>query len=173
MTRPFIPRSTGVATARTHDGRQLTFHCDPAAHCVRIVDARGRACGVLGRPGAGALDTPLDVTVVRPPMAGPRVPMVLPGLPDAEWVAVADYGHRCIQVFDLDGTHIAAIDLSDEPGLGAPCGVSWHAPMLEVEGLDGCCVEISLGARLLASQETPATVTRAIRATWPAREAVN
>lgn len=170
MTRPFFPRSMGVATARTHDGRQLTFHCDPVAHCVRIVDARGRTCGVLGRPGAGALHTPLDVTVVRPPLAGPRLPMLLP---DTEWIAVADYGHRCIQLFDVDGTHIAAIDLSDEPGLGAPCGVSWHAPMLEVEGLDGCCVELYLGARLLASQETRTAIARPIRAAWPASEAVN
>ena len=59
-----------------------------------------RVFGGFGRK-AGALDSPLDVVFVRPEFAGERLPV---DSADAVWVAVADYGNRRVQVFELDGT---------------------------------------------------------------------
>jgi hypothetical protein len=168
MTRPCTPPPAGAATIATGAGRRLTFHCDPSAHCVRVTDAAGRPQGTIGGPGL--LDTPLDLVVIHPPAAGPRLPLAAPG---TTWIAVADSGHRRVQVFETDGTPVAAIDLGDEPGLGAPCRLAWRAPVLEVEGLDGRRVVLYLAAALLASRQRPAGRSGAAPAPLSGREAVN
>lgn len=142
--------SPGVATVSLGPGRRLTYRADPDTHRVTVHDDFGRLMLAFGGRGAGtaALDTPLDLAFVRPLFSGEHLPL---GGPDAVWLAVADYGNHRIQVFELDGAHVGAVDLADHPGLGAPCALSWRAPVLEIEGVEGARARIYLSAALLSS----------------------
>jgi len=132
-------------------GRRLWYRCDPATHHVVVTDESGetvRAFGGHGR-GAGRLDTPLDVAFVQPQFAGERLPA---DSADAVWVAVADYGNRRIQVFELDGALVGEVVLdADGDRPWPPAALAWRAPVLEVEGLEGARTRVHLSGALLAA----------------------
>jgi len=131
-------------------GVHLRYRVDPIGHQVVVSDELGRVVRVFGGFGrlAGGLDTPLDVVFVRPEFAGAGLPVDAAG---AVWVAVADYGNRRVQVFELDGTVVGAfaIELADG-GRWTPTGLSWRSPVLEVEGVEGARTTVHLSAALLA-----------------------
>jgi len=130
--------------------RTLTFRCDPAAHRVIVTDARGDVVLAFGGFGSqpGAFDTPIDAALVMPEFFGEPGEGV--GQP---WLAVADYGNRRVQIFELDGALVGVIDedvLGD--AAGRPCRLVWRAPVLEVEGVDGGRARLHLGAALVQSE---------------------
>lgn len=131
-------------------GLHLRYRCDPIGHRIVVSDETGgvvRAFGGFGRK-AGALDTPLDVVFVRPEFAGERLPV---DSADAVWVAVADYGNRRVQVFELDGSPVGEVSVDAPDGTPwIPTGLAWRSPVLEVEGLDGARTTVHLSAALLA-----------------------
>ena len=132
-------------------GRRLVFRCDPAAHTVTAIDHTGRVVFAMGRHGRelGQFDTPLDLVFVRPEFFGePMVPESL----DMVWLAVADYGNRRVQVLELNGAVVGSVptDLGDD-AIGAPCGLRWRSPLLEIDGTDGGRSSMHLSGALLWS----------------------
>lgn len=131
-------------------GRHLRYRCDPVGHRIVVTDETGEVVRVFGGLGrkAGALDTPLDLVFVQPAFAGERLPV---DSADAVWVAVADYGNRRVQVFELDGSPVGEFSLDASDGTPwSPTGLVWRSPVLEVEGLDGARTAVHLSAALLA-----------------------
>ncbi len=131
-------------------GLHLRYRCDPLGHRVVVTDEAGEVVRVFGGFGrkTGGLDTPLDVVFVRPEFAGERLPV---DSADAVWVAVADYGNRRVQVFELDGSPVGEFSLDAPDGTPwSPTGLVWRSPVLEVEGLDGARTAVHLSAALLA-----------------------
>jgi hypothetical protein len=142
------PASGVAAIVLGSAGRRLTYRCEPELHRVTATDEFGLVVlsfGGLGR-GLGRLNTPLDLAFVRPEFFGEALPATGP---DAVWLAVADYGNRRVQLFELDGAYVASIDANDYRAIGAPCGLTWRAPVLEVEGVEGQRLRINLTAALL------------------------
>jgi len=142
--------------------RSCSFHCDPHTHRVSVTDAAGRIVLEFGGFGRqpGAFDTPIDATLVMPEFFGE------PGAAAEPWLAVADYGNRRVQVFELDGALVGVID---EEILGAscaaPCRLIWRDPVLDVEGVDGARSRIHLGAALMTSDgQRPSP---SVSARWP------
>jgi hypothetical protein len=130
-------------------GKRLTYRCEPELHRVTATDEFGTvvmAFGGLGR-GFGRFNTPLDLAFVRPEFFGEVLPVTGP---DAVWLAVADYGNRRVQLFELDGAYVATLDTNDDRAIGAPCALTWRAPVLEVEGVEGRRVRVNLTAALLS-----------------------
>lgn len=130
-------------------GRRLTYRCEPELHRITATDEFGgvvMAFGGLGK-GLGRLNTPLDLTFVRPEFFGEVLPATGP---DAVWLAVADYGNRRIQLFELDGAYVAALDTTDD-AFGPPSALSWRSPALEVVGVEGRRRRIHLTAALLSN----------------------
>ena len=145
-------------------GRKLVFRCDPEQHTVTALDHTGRVAFVLGRRGRelGQFDTPLDVAIVRPEFFGE--PMV-PESSDMVWLAIADYGNRRVQVLELNGAVVGSIRTDDgDAAIGAPCGLRWRSPLLEIEGADGARTNMHLSAALLWSSTQ---ATEAPRRVWP------
>ena len=141
---------------------KLTFRCDPATHRVVVNDDTGQVMFAFGGHGSqpGAFDTPIDAALVKPEFFGePRFGDVEPGndVDDIQpWIAVADYGNRRVQVFELDGALVGIIDgdlLGDESC--RPCGLRWRDPVLEVEGVDGSRTRLHLGAAMLQTDVEP------------------
>jgi hypothetical protein len=133
-----------------HAGDRLTFSCDAEAHFIVVRDGAGMpraAFGGLG-PQPGAFDTPVDITLVQPEFYGE--PLRMDGMP---YLAVADYGNARVQILALDGTVVAALD--DFESIGGPAQLTWRAPFLEVEGVEGARMRIHLGAALLSHDATP------------------
>jgi len=131
-------------------GLHLRYRCDTLGHRIVVSDEAGNVVRVFGGFGrkAGGLDTPLDVVFVRPEFAGERLPM---DSADAVWVAVADYGNRRVQVFELDGTVVGEFAVDGRAGARwVPTGLTWRAPVLEVEGVEGARTAVHLSAALLA-----------------------
>lgn len=131
-------------------GLHLRYRCDTLGHRIVVTDEAGEVVRVFGGFGrrAGALDTPLDLVFVRPEFAGERLPV---DSVDAVWVAVADYGNRRVQVFELDGSPVGEFSLDAPDGTPwSPTGLVWRSPVLEVEGLDGARTAVHLSAALLA-----------------------
>ena len=158
------------AVACEHAGQRLTFSCESALHLVVVHAAAGAphvAFGGFGRQ-PGAFDTPIDITLVQPEFFGePR----LAGEQDPQFLAVADYGNARVQIFELDGALVATLDEGFE-SIGRPTRLTWRAPFLEVEGLEGARTRIHLGAALLANHATaPRSPLRVFRA--PTRESWN
>jgi hypothetical protein len=149
--------ATGVATVCLGTaGRRLTYCCETELHRVTVTDEFGQVVmsfGGLGR-GLGRLNTPLDLAFVRPEFFGEVLPVAGP---DAVWLAVADYGNRRVQLFELDGAYVATIDTDSDQHFGAPCALAWRAPVLEIEGLEGARARVHLTAALLCgtSEVTP------------------
>jgi hypothetical protein len=125
----------------------LTFACETAEHVIAVSDGGGRrlfAFGGFGRQ-PGAFDSPIDAILVRPEFFGEPVH----GSIETTYLAVADYGNARVQLFDLHGVLVAAF--SDElDAIGRPCRLTWRAPFLDIEGVDGVRTRIHLGAALLA-----------------------
>lgn len=143
-------------------GRRLWYRSDPDTHHVVVSDESGRTVRAFGGRGSspGRLDTPLDVTFVQPQFAGEHLPATSP---DAVWLAVADYGNRRVQVFELDGAVVGEVTVDgagDTPW--PPAGLTWLAPVLEVEGVEGARTRIHLSGALLAG-----TTARAARGDRP------
>lgn len=133
-------------------GLQLRYRCDTLGHRIVVTDEAGEVVRVFGGFGrkAGALDSPLDVVFVRPEFAGERLPV---DSADAVWVAVADYGNRRIQVFELDGTVVGELHVDGSDGLRwPPTGLAWRGPVLEILGIEGARTSVHLSAALLASE---------------------
>lgn len=129
-------------------GHRRTFTCDPASHLVVVRDDTGTVLGAFGGRGhgLGRLETPLDAALVRPAFAGEPDP----DGPETTWLAVADYGNRRIQLFELDGAWIAALPLTDDHGRPwAPIALAWRTPVLEVGGVDGSRTRLYLSGALL------------------------
>jgi hypothetical protein len=139
--------------------RSFTYQCDPARHRVTVTDAHGFVVLEFGGFGRqpGAFDTPIDATLVMPEFFGES--MFEDAITKADdvqpWLAVADYGNRRVQIFELDGALVGVIDedvLGEaDGGPCRPCGLVWRDPVLEVEGVDGRRVRLHLGAALLQS----------------------
>ncbi|MGE0813487.1 MAG: hypothetical protein AB7O28_16165 [Vicinamibacterales bacterium] len=143
-------------------GVTLRYRCDTVGHRVVVSDEAGRivrAFGGFGR-APGCLDTPLDLAFVRPEFAGERLPF---DMPDAVWLAVADYGNRRVQILELDGAVVGSISVeARDGGPWRPTGLAWRAPVLEIEGIEGARTKVHLSAALLAGTEAP----RAIGPAW-------
>jgi len=153
----------GVATVSLGAGsRRLTYRTVPEAHRVTVHDDFGRLVLAFGGrgPGPGTLNTPLDLTFVRPTFSGERLPL---SGPDAVWLAVADYGNARVQVFELDGVHVGNVDLSSPTDIGGPCSLTWRAPILEVEGVECTRTRVYLSSALLSNAATPYPSSRAPR----------
>jgi hypothetical protein len=149
MTLQFDHAATGVATVRLGPaGRCLTYRCDASRHRVIATDEFGRAVFAFGSRGSrpGQFHTPIDLTFVRPEFAGEALPTCGP---EAVWLAVADYGNRRVQIFDLDGVHVGCVDLERRIAIGPPCGLHWRAPLLEIDGVEGARTTVNLAAALL------------------------
>lgn len=141
----------GTCTVRFEStGRLLRVRCDVLGHRLVVSDEEGQVLHVFGGRGrqAGQLDTPLDVVAVRPEFAGERLPIESA---DAVWLAVADYGNRRVQIFQLDGSAIGAIATDGPDGaMWTPTGLSWRSPVLEIDGIEGARTAVHLSAALLA-----------------------
>lgn len=173
MTLHLEHPAPGVAAIGFGDsGRRLVYRTDPARHRITVQDDFGRLQFAFGSRGRGpaALSTPLDVVAVRPTFPGEHLPL---GSPFTIWLAVADYGNRRVQVFELDGAHVGAIALADHPGLGGPCAVAWRDPALEIEGVDGARASILLGSALLQGTSCAGTAPRLPREWRPTSYRVN
>ncbi len=134
--------------------RNFTFHCDAATHRVVVIDGCGTVVLEFGGFGRqpGAFDTPIDAALVMPEFFGEPERGI-----EQPWLAVADYGNRRVQIFELDGALVGVIDedvLGD--AAGRPCRLIWRAPVLEVEGVDGGKARLHLGAALLQHAPTSA-----------------
>ena len=153
-------------------GRRLTYRCDPLRHRVTVSDEFERVVCAFGERGKGPgfFNTPLDLTFVRPEFNGECLP---PVGPDAVWLAVADYGNRRIQIVELDGAFIGAIDAEEEVAIGPPCALGWRAPFLEVEGVEGARTRIHLTAALLGGGARVRLPPRPPREWLPSRVWVN
>lgn len=153
-------------------GRELWYRCDTYGHRIVVTDAAGEIVRVFGGFGrkAGALDTPLDLVFVRPEFAGERLPI---DTADAIWLAVADYGNRRVQLFELDGAIVGDVAVDGADGMPwPPTRLAWRSPILEVEGLEGAKASLHLSAALLAStaQSQAAPLTPSL-GRWPVRGA--
>ena len=155
MTIQIEHTAPGVATLTLGPaGRRLTYRCDTDAHRVTVSDEFGRTAfefGVRGQ-GPGLFNMPIDLTFVRPEFAGEALPACGP---DAVWLAVADYGNRRVQILDLDGVYVGSVDLEPTIAIGPPCGLTWRAPLLEIEGVEGARTTVHLTAALLCSTSMP------------------
>lgn len=141
----------GTCTVRFEStGRLLRVRCDVLGHRLVVSDEEGQVMHVFGGRGrqTGQLDTPLDVVAVRPEFAGERLPIESA---DAVWLAVADYGNRRVQIFQLDGSAVGAIATDGPDGaMWTPTGLSWRSPVLEIDGIEGARTAVHLSAALLA-----------------------
>lgn len=153
-------------------GRHLLYRCDPLRHVVTVWDEFGRQVRSFGGRGKtpGQFNTPLDITFVRPEFSGESLPAAGP---DAVWLAVADYGNRRVQVLELDGAFVGAFNPDEDGRLGPPAALTWRAPLLEVEGVEGRRAPIHLSAALLTAGGRPTTASRPPREWLALREWVN
>jgi len=146
--RTYHPKPGEASVVLGSAGKWLTYRCEPELHRVTAYNEFGHVVtsfGGLGR-GLGKLNTPLDLAFVRPEFFGEVLPMAGP---DAVWLAVADYGNRRVQLFELDGAYVACIETDSDMTIGAPCSLAWRAPILEIEGLEGAHARVHLTAALL------------------------
>lgn len=144
-------------------GAHFLYRCDPQGHRVVVTDDAGRVVRAFGGWGRkpGCLDTPLDLVFVRPQFAGEYLPA---DSADAVWVAVADYGNRRVQIFELDGTVVGELSVDGSDGLRwPPTALSWRGPVLEITGIEGVRTTVHLSAALLANE--PAQSQRSRQ--WP------
>ncbi len=136
-------------------GALFFYRCDPQGHRVVVIDEAGhvvRAFGGFGRK-PGCLDTPLDLVFVRPQFAGEHLPA---DSADTVWMAVADYGNRRVQIFELDGTVVGELHVDGSDGRPwPPTALSWRGPVLEITGIEGVRTAVHLSAALLANDAAP------------------
>jgi hypothetical protein len=159
----------GAATLELSTGERLTYRCEPHLHRITVRDSRGIlrfAFGGLGS-GLGQFDTPLDVVLVAPEFQGEGL---RPDAPESAWLAVADYGNRRVQIFELDGCFVGTVADANGAGFGPPCRLVWRAPMLAVEGVDGARTVVHLTAALLYASTRYRSVRRTVRSVVTSRE---
>jgi hypothetical protein len=147
-TAMWLPRPDPQAAVVTlQGGERRTYRCDPIHHRIVATDERGVVRFTFGRRGAhaGAFESPLDVALVTPTFDGDPVLAAA----DA-WLAVADYGNARVQIFDLDGALIDVLDGDDLDYGWRPCRLSWRAPFLQIDGVEGLGCRVHLAAALLA-----------------------
>lgn len=146
-------------------GMHFLYRCDTHGHRVVVTDDAGRVVRAFGGWGRkpGCLDTPLDLVFVRPQFAGEHLPA---DSADAVWVAVADYGNRRVQIFELDGTVVGELHVDGSDGLRwPPTGLSWRGPVLEITGIEGLRTAVHLSAALLANEPAQAQRGRLLPST--------
>jgi len=121
------------------------FMCDPAAHCIDVVDQTARPMFSFGRLGyqPGEFNEPSDV-IVLPTDGWLELVTEAPAL-----VAVADRGNHRVQIFELDGVLLAVLKpgrhvrglagrtlssplFVELDGLIQPSRLAWRAPWLEI-----------------------------------------
>jgi hypothetical protein len=161
----------GIATVGFgSSGRGLTYRSEAQTHRITVHDDFGRMQFGFGGRGRGPtmLDTPLDVTCVDPAFPGEHLPI---GSPFAVWLAVADYGNRRVQVYELDGVHVGTIMLTDHPAVVAPVRLRWSNPVLHIEGVEGARTSVYVTAALL--HDAAGTVSRLPREWRPCSQRVN
>ncbi len=136
-----------VAAVRLSTGEGRSYRCDPIGHRVVVSDQRGRMVFAFGERGSqpGAFESPLDVALVTPTFDGDERLQ-----PDDSWLAVADYGNSRVQIFDLDGLLIDVLDGEDLDYGWRPCRLSWRAPFLQIDGVEGGGCRVHLAAALLS-----------------------
>jgi hypothetical protein len=147
-TTPYPWSEAGAATLELSTGERLTYRCEPDLHRIIVHDSNGSLRFGFGGPGSGPgqFDTPLDLVLVTPEFQGEGLS---DDAPEAAWLAVADYGNRRVQIFDLDGCFIGAVADGDDAESGPPCRLTWRAPTLVVDGVDGARTVMHLTAALL------------------------
>jgi hypothetical protein len=138
----------GAATLELSTGEKLTYRCEPELHRIIVHDSDGQMRFGFGGQGSGPgqFDTPMDVVLVAPEFQGEEL---AGDAAEAAWLAVADYGNRRVQIFDLDGCFIGAVADSEDADAGPPCRLTWRAPSLVVDSLDGARTAKHLTAALL------------------------
>ena len=132
----------------------LVYRLDEATHRVIVSNREGQTLFAFGGYGSrpGQLNTPLDLVLVSPEFHGERLPE---STLDALWIAVADYGNRRVQGFDLDGCVVGVVGVSRATA-GGPCRLTWRSPVLDVEHPDGFRSVMHLaGALLHVTQPLP------------------
>ncbi len=145
-------------------GTHLVYQCDSLGHRIVVTDGTGRVVRAFGGHGrkSGCLDTPLDLVFVQPQFAGERLPA---DTADAVWLAVADYGNRRVQVFELDGAPVGELRVDGPDGCGVPpTGLTWRGPVLEVCGIEGARTAVHLSAALLSNEARYLGRNRAVAA---------
>jgi len=131
----------------------LVYRLDAVTHRVIVSNREGQTLFAFGGYGSqpGQLNTPLDLVLVSPAFHGEHLPEATL---DALWIAVADYGNRRVQVFDLDGCVVGAVGVS-RALRGGPCRLTWRSPVLDVEYPDGYRSTMHLAGALLHVTQPP------------------
>jgi hypothetical protein len=167
-------RAIGLALVTGSDvpaGR--AYLCDPRNHTVDVVDLDNRPIFSFGGRGRrlGQLDTPTDVAVVWLTQEDRSH-----GTLNEALLVVADRGNHRVQLFELDGVPVAAIDgvrgrrapgswplyagspyfrlARATPRFLLPSRLAWHAPYLDVTCEGGSIVRLDLGGTRLPGFET-------------------
>jgi hypothetical protein len=149
--------------------------CDPVKKQIRILNGGGLVVGAFGGTlGPAALEWPADLLLVRPEFSGERYDHDSTA---ATWLVVADRVLQRIQVYETDGTFVGSIGddrprpnearrgsgdrpgwpffgLTALPSIGAPVGLTWRAPFLEVTTAEGELVTVDLAFGLLPTFDT-------------------
>jgi hypothetical protein len=167
MTIAHDRSGAGAAILELATGERLTYRCEPELHRIIVRDGHGCLRFAFGGQGSGPgqFDTPLDVVLVAPEFDGEGLP---DDAPEAAWLAVADYGNRRVQIFDLDGCFVGTV--SDGAESGPPCRLTWCAPTLVVDGVDGARTVMHLTAALLFATTRYPSERPAFRTLMTSRE---
>ncbi len=166
-----LPRGLAVVAGDTTRTTRV-FVCDPWNHRIQVLDGDGGLQFAFGGQGRreGQFDHPTDVAIVRPRFAGERG-----DADDGEMLlAVADAGNGRVQVFELDGSFVAAFGTPEPPAAGAsgftrdgwpffrtgahphlpsPTTLAWRSPCLDVTCADGRIVRVDLAVAVLPEFE--------------------
>lgn len=170
---PHPSRGLAVLPGPTRE-RTRIFLCDPVKKQIRILNGAGLVVGAFGGTvGPAALSWPADLLLVRPEFSGERYDHDSAA---ATWLVVADRVLQRIQVYETDGTFVGSIGddrprpheapegSGDRPGwpffgltalprIGAPVGLTWRAPSLEITTAEGELVAVDLAYGLLPTFE--------------------
>lgn len=147
VAQPSLSQVIGRTAARTRTGESLTYSCDPHGHRIVVTDENGRIRFAFGAYGnrPGQFDTPIDIACVVPEFDGEDVDAGT----DEVWIAVADYGNKRVQVFELDGVLVGTVEEIEDTARTKPCRLTWRAPVLDIESVEGRRHRVHLAAALL------------------------
>jgi hypothetical protein len=159
-----------IASPDLHGGR--AYLCDSGEHCVHVFDREYRRLFSFGEQGSqlGQFDTPSDAAIVWIDATDPAACTV-----ETAVLVIADRGNHRLQLFELDGAAICAIDgraetpssrgwpirsgwpffrLGAPPALSFPSRLEWRAPYLDVACSGATMVRLDLAAALLPDFRT-------------------
>jgi hypothetical protein len=141
------------------------YMCDPVNHLIDVLDDAARPLFSFGGFGSspGQFNTPVDLAIV--PINGDHA---LTCISDAVLV-VADRGNHRLQIFTLDGVHLASVDdasaerqsgwpiragwpyfrLGLNPCVRFPSRLRWRAPYIDVTSGVGGVGRVDLPVALL------------------------